>query len=209
MPALDIHALTQDRWADLEALFGPTGASSGCWCMWFRARPRDWSANAGEGNRAALRALLDAGEPVGLLGYLDGIPVGWVSVAPRSQHVRIEPMPVEDPDVPVWSVACFFIRRGHRRAGVATALLDAAVSAAFAAGAGAVEAYPLEGTPSNAGAFTGPRALFEAAGFHEVGRFDRWASAPDAAAGRPPRITRPPGRPVLRILRSGGAAGGG
>src|SRR6185436_5677335 len=31
--------LTAGRWSDLERVFGPNGANSGCWCMWFR-RPR-------------------------------------------------------------------------------------------------------------------------------------------------------------------------
>jgi ribosomal protein S18 acetylase RimI-like enzyme len=195
---LEIHPLTPDRWPDLAALFGPTGASSGCWCMWFRARPKDWTANAGDGNRAALKALVDGGEPTGLLGYQDGDPVGWVSVAPRAQHVRIEPAPVADPDGPVWSVACFYIARGRRGVGVARALLDAAVAHAFAEGAGAVEAYPVEGRASNASAFTGPRALLEAAGFREMGRFERWAAAPEAGAGRGVALARSSGRPVLR-----------
>ena len=39
---------------DLERLFGPSGAYSGCWCMFFRQTSREFAAGAGEPNRAAM-----------------------------------------------------------------------------------------------------------------------------------------------------------
>ena len=30
---LAFHPVTPDRWPDLERLFGPHGANSGCWCL--------------------------------------------------------------------------------------------------------------------------------------------------------------------------------
>src|SRR2546430_2424405 len=38
----DIHPATARRWPDLEKLFGPNGAYSNCWCMWWRLRHRDF-----------------------------------------------------------------------------------------------------------------------------------------------------------------------
>src|SRR2546425_12840945 len=38
----DIHPATAGRWPDLEKLFGPNGAYSNCWCMWWRLRHRDF-----------------------------------------------------------------------------------------------------------------------------------------------------------------------
>lgn len=114
---LSIEPLDRTRWDDLVTLFGRGGASSGCWCMWWRLRAKDWSAGAGTaardpvcGNKAAFEAVVADGEPTGLLAYDDGVPVGWCAVAPRSAYPRllrsttIGPL---DPDEPgVWSVSC-------------------------------------------------------------------------------------------------------
>ncbi|HEU0238963.1 MAG TPA: GNAT family N-acetyltransferase [Micromonosporaceae bacterium] len=74
-----------------------------------------------------------------------------------------------DPDEPgVWSVSCFFIGRKHRRAGLAHALLDAAVGWAAEHGARVVEGYPVEtgGVRSASGDyFTGTVGQFKRAGF--------------------------------------------
>jgi GNAT superfamily N-acetyltransferase len=161
------------QWPDLERLFGPSGAYSGCWCMWFRTSGREFSRNGNAGNRTALADLVTAGEPVGLLGYSGGEPVGWAAVAPRSAYARIlrSPAlrPVDPTEAGVWSVPCFFIRRDRRRTGVAGDLLDAAVHHAHAGGALALEGYPVAADggrlPPAAELFTGTVALFERAGF--------------------------------------------
>jgi GNAT superfamily N-acetyltransferase len=57
----------------------------------------------------------------------------------------------------------------YRRHGLAAALLDTVVADAPARGARWIEAYPInEERPDDAGRFRGPRALFEARGFHAV-----------------------------------------
>ena len=33
---IEYEPLTPETWGDLETLFGPRGAYSGCWCMWWR-----------------------------------------------------------------------------------------------------------------------------------------------------------------------------
>ena len=47
-------------------------------------------------------------------------------------------------DVPVWSLSCFYVRKGYRRKGVTETLIGAALSAARCAKAPALEAYPLD-----------------------------------------------------------------
>ena len=54
---LDIVELTPARWADLETLFGRSGASGGCWCMWWRVPNKDY--DRGEGNKAAFHAITE------------------------------------------------------------------------------------------------------------------------------------------------------
>jgi GNAT superfamily N-acetyltransferase len=179
-PRLAVQPLTPDRWADLERLFGPNGAYSNCWCAFQRVTGREFSAgcaNRGEGNRALLRSLADGPVPPGLLAYRDGEPVGWVSAGPRTGFGRLLRSPIlrvrgpEGADPSVWSVACFFIPRVHRGAGVGRALLTAAVSAAEVAGAAVVEGYPVDTAGErvhDASVFTGTLELFQGAGFERV-----------------------------------------
>jgi GNAT superfamily N-acetyltransferase len=172
---LAVRPVDADGWADLAALFGPSGAYSGCWCMWWRIPGGEFARNGNAGNLAALRELVDAGKPVGLLGYAGGDPVGFCALAPRPAYGRLLRSPAlrpADPDEPlVWSVPCFFVARGRRRTGVATGMLVAAVAHAAAAGAAALEGYPVEagGRPA-AELFTGTVAMFARHGFEVTTR---------------------------------------
>jgi GNAT superfamily N-acetyltransferase len=171
----DVQPLTPERWPDLEALFGERGASSGCWCMWWRVPAKDWERDAGATNKRAFRSIVRAGPPPGLLAYHDGKPVGWVAVAPRDEFPRLDRSPKlkRVDDVPVWSVTCFYIDRWYRGTGVGGTLLAAAVEHAREHGATSIEGYPLDpgdGKVTNAAAFTGVLDMFRAAGFDEIAR---------------------------------------
>jgi GNAT superfamily N-acetyltransferase len=173
--SLGWHPLTPDRWDDLERLFGPKGPVGGCWCMLWRRRRSEFDASKGDGNRCALKALVDDGEVPGILLYRDGEPVGWCSVAPRASFPALARSRILKPvdETPVWSISCLFIPRRLRGAGLADALIEAACAHAAASGAAAVEAYPVE--PKNDAmpavfAWTGFHASFERAGFVEVAR---------------------------------------
>src|SRR5262245_12575909 len=132
MPAksskLEFHPLTPDRWQDFETLFGERGACGGCWCMWPRLRSSQFQKQKGEPNKRAMKAIVNAGETPGILAYLDGLPVAWCSLAPRTSFPRLETSRVLKPvdDKPVWSITCFFIAKEHRRQGLSVRLLKAA-----------------------------------------------------------------------------------
>jgi GNAT superfamily N-acetyltransferase len=172
--------LTEQTWPLLEGLFGPHGAAEGCWCMWFRRTANDFKRNKGEPNKAALGELVAEGEPVGLLAVdADGEAVGWVAVAPRLAHIRLDRSAVAAPPDPredlsdVWSVTCFFVHRKTRRTGVTRALLEAAVGHAAEQGARCVEGYPTdtEGEHKNSGTlYHGTMTMFLDCGFELVGR---------------------------------------
>jgi GNAT superfamily N-acetyltransferase len=202
---ISVQPLTAARWADMVELAGNRGMFSGCWCMWFRRRNADWWAAGNAGNREAFAGLVDAERTPGLLAYLDGRPVGWVSLAPRDEYERIsgnhDAAEHGGPKRSVWAVVCFYIDRHHRGEGIASALLDAAIDFARASGATALEAYPVEPEQrtDNASAFTGLRSMFQRAGFSETGRFERWAAVPKASGPDASPIRRPPGRPVMRL----------
>lgn len=176
--SIAVEPVTPDRWADLERLFGPSGAYAGCWCMYPRLTGREFDAEHGEGTRSRLQALVDAGEEPGLLAMLDGEPVGWVSVGPRPVYGRILRSPLfrpdrrgEDPaDPAVWSVVCFFVGRAHRGGGLADPLLAGAVEHAAARGARVVEGYPAVPGPgvTAEALYWGTPAMFARAGFVEA-----------------------------------------
>jgi GNAT superfamily N-acetyltransferase len=175
-PDIQFHPVTPDRWGDLEQLFGPNGACSGCWCMWYRIKRSEWSKNASKGNRRALKRIVDRGGEPGLLAYVDDQPAGWVSVAPREEFSSLERSHVlkRVDDKPVWSIVCFFVSRDHRRQGLSRALIRAAVDYASRHGATLVEAYPVARAPeakfSAADTFPGSPGTFEREGFREVAR---------------------------------------
>ena len=180
--SLEVRPVTAEHWPELAELFGPSGAFSNCWCTWWRQTSADFGRGIeehGEGNRALMHSLVDAGSEPGLLAYRDGKPVGWVSVAPRTQYGRvlrsrrIGPPPEEATDAGAWSVVCFWIPRAERGKGVATLLLRAAVEHARARGARTLEAYPVDASDGRrppAGLFTGTLSMFTNAGFTEVSR---------------------------------------
>jgi GNAT superfamily N-acetyltransferase len=165
--------LTPDLWPQLEELFGAVGACNGCWCMYWRigsayaARPRDE-------NRKAFRSVVKKGPPPGILLFSGEIPVGWVQVTPRTALPKLATARFTRAvdDKPVWSISCFFVRKGWRGKGVMTALVDAAVKYAKKAKAPALEAYPTSTAEkrSNSGMFTGIAAPLERAGFKTVAR---------------------------------------
>ena len=179
---LEIHPVTADRWQDLAAFFGPSGAFSHCWCTWWRQSAAEFTGGAAEGgaaNRALMHEIVEAGSEPGLLAYRDGKPVGWISVAPRPQYGRIlrsrriGPAPEEASDERVWSIVCFWIPRSERGKGVASELLKGAVERARERGATHLEAYPVDtagGRHPAANLFTGTLTMFQRAGFHEVDR---------------------------------------
>lgn len=177
MAKLTIKPLEPDLWPALEDLFGPNGATSGCWCMWWRIGSAGVRIANAQKNKAAFRGIVRKGPPPGLVAFDGGLPVGWRQVTPRKvlprlERSRVAVRPDGADDADVWSVSCFYIRRECRRRGVMTALIDAAVRHAKAHGAQALEAYPWEGGAkrSSSGVYTGLRSAFAKAGFEEVAR---------------------------------------
>jgi GNAT superfamily N-acetyltransferase len=168
-------ALSAETWKDFERLFGERGACGGCWCMTWRRPRREFRAEAGAGNKAAIKKLMQSGEPVGILLYKHGEAVGWCSVAPRQQFVALERSRVwaRVDDTPVWSVSCFFVARPYRKQRLSVELLRAAAAYAKKLGAKTIEGYPQDlGGKTLPAAFvwTGLLKTYERAGFVEVAR---------------------------------------
>jgi len=167
--------LDTGRWDDLESLFGERGACGGCWCMWWRLQRSEFDRRKGDGNKRAMRALVESGERPGILAYDGRRAVGWCALAPRRSYSALARSRILAPldDTPVWSVVCFFVERGYRAKGLSVALLEAAIEYVRAAGGRVVEGYPVEPRKDKMPplfAFTGLASAFLAAGFSERAR---------------------------------------
>jgi GNAT superfamily N-acetyltransferase len=180
---VEVQPLTAKTWPDLVALFEEGGDPRWCWCQFYRVRGLDWSNSSPEVNRERLESLTRDGPAPGLVAYLDGRAVGWVSLAPRPAFDRLTHAKVLAPvdDKPVWSIVCFVVSRSARGQGIAKALLDGAIAWARTQGATILEAYPsdLEGRrvpPANA--YHGTLSMFQSAGFEVVARRRHNATTP-------------------------------
>ena len=161
-------------------VFGTRGPASRCYCQRYKLRPREaFSKFPAEERAFRLRQQCSGEETAGLIAYLDGEPVGWCAVEPRTSYeglLRNNRVPWEGRDEDkaddsVWAVTCLFVRAGFRRRGISYALARAAVDHARERGARAVEGYPM--TTKNAileELHVGTEGAFAAAGFTEVSR---------------------------------------
>jgi GNAT superfamily N-acetyltransferase len=179
LPDVEIRPLTPGRLPDLAALFGQGGDPRWCWCSFHRGggstAPRRDDRVAT--NRAVLedaaRTAADRGRAPGLVAYLGGEAVGWVSMAPREEFEGLERSTVlrRVDDRPVWSITCFVVGKRDRGRGIAAALLDAAISYAANHGATLLEAYPFDAGGRRIQAvyaYRGSLSMFERAGFEVV-----------------------------------------
>jgi GNAT superfamily N-acetyltransferase len=167
--------LTAQCWQDFEQMFSEHGPQNGCWCMYWRIPRHECQHQFGEGNRLALKSIVDSGRVPGLLAYLGAQPVGWCSIAPREEFTVLDRSPTlkRIDDQPVWSIVCFFTAKNYRRRGMTGILIQAAVAYAAEHGARIVEAYPLRTEIAKMlpyERFMGLESIFSRAGFIEVAR---------------------------------------
>ena len=142
MEDLEFHPVDGDRWDDLERLFAARGSPHYCWCMAWRPLPKGASRSYRSAKKEALQATVRRGTPIGILGYLDGEPAAWCSIAPRDSYRDLGGR--ADGPGSVWSIACFFVPRRLRGKGMTRQLIAPAVEHARRMGAAVVEAYPVE-----------------------------------------------------------------
>ena len=143
--------------------------------MWFRLTNKEFEAAKGEGNREAMKALVDSGDEPGILAYVDGEPAAWCAVAPRGSFGRLGRSRVLKPvdDEPVWSAVCFFVDKRFRGRGLTVGLLEAAAEHVRGKGGTLLEGYPVEPRKKKAPPvfmYHGLASAFSRAGFSEVAR---------------------------------------
>ena len=184
----ETHPVTPDRFDDFADVVNKNRRANHCWCLSHRLQAKEIEELGGTGDdqrEQAMRRLCEREHPPGVVTYLDGEPVGWCSIGPRSEIPRLAASQLIRPvdDVPVWSIICVVVRSGFRKRGVTGPLIEGAVEYARSRGAPAVEAHPVD-PPDRMDltmAFVGTKAMFDRAGFEVVG-------TTEAVASRMPRL---------------------
>ena len=168
---LVVRPLTPDLWSALDDLFSDSPVCKRCWCMFPRIG-NAYRRRSPARNRADLQTLVADGPPPGLLAFEDELAVAWCQLTPRDGVPAFDRMwrlrRVDD--LPVWSLSCFYVRQGHRRRGLTYRMIVEALQTARAAGAPALEAYPLDRSRTPSATSTGVVTTFARAGFVEVAR---------------------------------------
>ena len=185
---LRIVPANEASWEDLQAVFGTRGSAAGCQCQRFKlARKESFGSFPVEERAFRLRTQTNCGQPdaditSGLVAYLDGVPVGWCAVEPRTEYtglLRVFRTPwdgrhEDKTDDTIWAITCVFARAGYRHQGISYALARAAVDFARDRGARALEAYPLVTQPGEqiivGEMLVGGYSIYAAAGMAEVSR---------------------------------------
>jgi GNAT superfamily N-acetyltransferase len=172
-------------WEDLRTIFGDRGYAAYCQCQRFKFKNwADQKATPLPERMRRLEAQTHCGHPSsrttsGLVASLDGEPIGWCAVEPRTGYIRLPPARTalkargeDEDDDSVWAVTCFATRAGFRHRGVTRALARATVDFARKRGARALEAYPMITEPGVditwGETHVGTRSVFADAGFDEV-----------------------------------------
>ncbi len=183
--------LTPAHWPAFEALFGPSGACYGCWCTYFRVRPKQRQEFSNGDKREVMRNRVETGPPPGLLALRGDLAIGWMQIGPRADVPEwnnsgrssspMEDGPAYDPGN--WAVSCFFFASRERGKGLSHPLLAAGIEHARSSGARILEASPMDQAKQSKsiGLFVGSTRIFEKAGFKTL-------------------ITRKEGRPLMRLV---------
>ena len=173
---LTFEPLSKDNWGKFVQLFGELGACGNCWCMWPRIPKHDFQeGKENDGNKSAMKDLVWAGQPTGILGFYEEQPIAWCAFAPREHYLKLEKSRVHKriDDQPVWSIPCFFIDKNFRRQGVSVELLKGVIRYAAVQEIKIIEAYPTIPTKEklpDSFAWIGLYKSFEQAGFQIVDR---------------------------------------
>ncbi|MFJ6654268.1 GNAT family N-acetyltransferase [Microbacterium sp. NPDC091313] len=170
-----VTAAGEGNWRDLERLFGPKGASSGCWCQYWLLSRAGYRSRDRADNKHDLRLQVRAGR-AGLLALRDGEAVGWARLTPREELSWVSAhFPEQNfPDDGAWSLPCFYVANTARGSGVMRTLIRDASRRAREQGV-PLEAYPIDTEIPGAteDRYSGVLAAFLAEGFDQVARLSK------------------------------------
>jgi GNAT superfamily N-acetyltransferase len=147
---IEVLAVDEASFGDVQTVLGTRGQAARCQCQGFRLGWYELHSDDRQGRCELLRDQVAEG--YGLLAYLDGEPVGWCSLAPRSDYAYLrkttwDGRSEDKTDPGIWAVTCFVTRAGFRLQGVSRALAAGTLDLPREHGARAVEAYPMKPAP--------------------------------------------------------------
>lgn len=165
----EVKALDESTWqAFAELAENSDGFPSGCWCMGFHPEGVGKDTTAAL-NRERKLARVQAGTTHAALVFEDGVCVGWCQFGSPEELPRIKSRAAYDKTattLPDWRIACFYVRKGHRRQGVSEDALAGALELIAGLGGGVVEGYPEPAGAVPAGfLFNGALSTYERLGF--------------------------------------------
>ena len=166
---IEVVPVTSRHWTTLATLFTAADFTRECWCMWPRLAPGAYCPGAAT-YREDLHALVNSGNPPGLIGLRGGRAVGWCAVGQYGQYPQYAPQ--SDGAMPgrnIWAIPCLFVAADARGSGVAGALIRAAADHASSLGATAILGPPPWWLPGDAAAVAATAAAFLANGFTKIG----------------------------------------
>jgi GNAT superfamily N-acetyltransferase len=189
-PSIDVRPAL-GRFDDFAVVVGTQRPNArGCWCMSYRD-----SRVPGADRPDYMRKECSTDPGPGVLIYVDDVPAGWCSIAPRASYRRLlnsRTIPILD-DRDAWIAVCFVVRAGYRKHGLMHRLLEGAVQHAQSHGAEVIEGYPVDagdGRVDVISGYVGTVELFERAGF------DRASHTTGRSGGKPRWVMRKALRPT-------------
>jgi GNAT superfamily N-acetyltransferase len=179
MPEYTTKPLDAGTWPDFAALVeANNGVWGGCWCMGFHSEGVGRHKTP-EQNRTEKEERVRDDRAHAALVYDGAACVGWCQFGvpdelPRIKHRRA----YEDglADLPDWRITCFFVGKGHRGHGIASAGLAGALEQIAHLGGGVVESYPddvADKKISSSFLHNGTLAMFERHGFEATRRLGK------------------------------------
>lgn len=141
---------------------------AGCFCRYYHhdCTSEEWMRRSADQNKVEALAAINDRSMKGFLAFHEGQWVGWVNANRFDAYPRLHK--VLDPlglDPLTGCIVCFVIHPDHRRQGVATALLGAAVESFRAQGFEAVIGFPFENKDDPEKAYRGSIGMYTNLGF--------------------------------------------
>jgi len=157
----------KDTLADFYAVHSQPNGAGWCFCAaWWLPDWNAWGERSAEQNRVVREDVAADGRSDGYILYQDGQPAGWCQAGARDAFPKLLRAYDLAPDAQTAAVSCFFIPPALRRQGMAARLLGLVLAELRARGFARVQAFPHCGPElADDDVWTGPEALFSAAGF--------------------------------------------
>src|SRR5437667_8456975 len=85
---IEVRPATADRWDDIVAVLHPSNREQ-CWCLYWRLSSSGYSKARLEVRERIVRERVSHPPAPGMLAYVEGRPVGWCGMGPRSEFERL------------------------------------------------------------------------------------------------------------------------